>query len=172
MDENNVRLWAAITTGIYILTTRTDGRGHGMSASWVVQVSGNPRLLAAAVGRDTYSRDWIARQRLFGLAVVGRSSKHLQDYFHSKAAKRPDNLDRVKWFWSPRGVPWLAEALLCLECAVMQEILVGDRSLFVAKVSSYRWGQPDEPLTSRDLPYVFVGTVEPAPRWKAAIQRG
>lgn len=164
MDEAEVRAWSILTTGIYILTTRGDGRGHGMSASWVTQCSANPPLLAAAVGRSSYSHGWILSQGIFGLNVVGQRSKKLQDYFHSAAARRAGNLDQVEWFWSPRGVPWLPLALLCLECCVVQAISVGDRTLFVASVSARRWGEPDAPLTSHDLPYVFVGEVRPAMR--------
>ena len=33
---------AALTTGIYVLTTRDGDARHGMSSSWVTQVSGTP----------------------------------------------------------------------------------------------------------------------------------
>lgn len=172
MREAEAKLWAALTTGIYILTTRADGQGHGMSASWVVQVSGDPPLLAAAVGRTSYTHTWVSSQRRFGLNVVGQGSRCLQDYFHSAAARRTANLDRVDWWWSPGGVPWLAAALLCLECEVQEEIAVGDRTLFVARVAASRWGAPDAPLSSQQLPYVYVGEIHPAPRWKILDEKG
>ncbi len=165
MDEAAAQVWSTLTTGVYILTTRDGGIGHGMSASWVTQVSGEPPLLAAAVGRNCYSHGRIVGHGMFGLNVVGQSSRRLQDYFHSAAARRPGNLDRVDWFWSPSGVPWLSSALLCLECRVRQQIIVGDRSLFLASVSAWRWGTPDLALTTQELPYVFVGEVRPARRW-------
>lgn len=172
MDETEARIWSTLTTGIYILTTRADGRGHGMSASWVTQVAAEPPLLAAAVGRQSYTHQWIVAQRMFGLNVVGRGSKKLQDYFHSAAARRPGNLDGVEWFWSPRGVPWLPLALVSLECHVVQEMLVGERTLFVATVTSYRWGLDDKPLSSHDLPYVFVGEVRSFARRRRRLPGG
>ncbi|MCX8071602.1 MAG: flavin reductase family protein [Candidatus Binatia bacterium] len=161
MDERTAGVWSALSTGIYILTTRAAGSGHGMSASWVTQASANPPLLIAAVGQGTYSHRWLVEQRWFGLNVVGQRSKSLQDYFHSASAKRVNNLDRVDWFWSPAGVPWLLAALLCLECKVVDSFAVGDRTAFVATVTAARWGAVDRPLTSLDLPYAYVGEIHP-----------
>jgi flavin reductase (DIM6/NTAB) family NADH-FMN oxidoreductase RutF len=49
MDNDLARAMAALTTGIYVLTVRDGGRCHGMSSSWVAQVSGEPVLFSAAV---------------------------------------------------------------------------------------------------------------------------
>jgi flavin reductase (DIM6/NTAB) family NADH-FMN oxidoreductase RutF len=49
MDNNLARAMAALTTGIYVLTTHENGRCHGMSSSWVAQVSGEPVMFTAAL---------------------------------------------------------------------------------------------------------------------------
>lgn len=172
MERADAEVWAALTTGIYILTTRSGSSGHGMSASWVVQVSGTPPLLAAAVGRQTFSHERITADKVFGLNVVGKRSRFLQDYFHSASARRPENLDAVHWFWSPGKVPWLTAALLRLECHVIEEVAVGDRTLFVSRIGTFRWGEADRPLSSHDLPYVYVGEIHPTPRWQDSRKGG
>src|SRR3989442_4496727 len=93
MEPALARALAALTTGIYVLTVRAGDRRHGMSSSWVTQVSGDPPLLMAAVDKRHFSHSLIERQGVFGLNVVGSKGKELEDYFFSAASRQPDNLE-------------------------------------------------------------------------------
>jgi flavin reductase (DIM6/NTAB) family NADH-FMN oxidoreductase RutF len=163
-EEDVLRALAALTTGIYVLTVSDGERRHGMSASWVTQVSGNPPLLLAAVGRSHFTHDILVRSGRFALNVVGRKGRHLEDYFYSGAARRPDNLTALACEESPAGLPYLRDALASLECRIVDRPPAGDRTLFVAAVDHVAWRGPDQPLTSLDLDYVFVGRVVPRPK--------
>jgi flavin reductase len=147
-----------LTTGIYVLTAHRGAVRHGMSSSWVTQVSGEPPLLMAAVDRHHFSHGLIHDTRRFGLSVVGRQSRKLEDFFYSSAAKAQNNLDGFLTVDSPGGVPLLTEAVVGFDCAVEQEIEAGDHTLFVARVEWARRSQADVPVTSLDLDYVYLGT--------------
>src|SRR5262245_35038712 len=103
------RALAALTTGIYVLTVREGERRHGMSASWVTQVSGDPLLLMAAVDRGHRTHEVLARSGRFALNVVSTRSRQLEDYFYSAAAQHPDNLASIACEESPAGLPYLRE---------------------------------------------------------------
>jgi flavin reductase (DIM6/NTAB) family NADH-FMN oxidoreductase RutF len=150
---------ANLTTGIYVLTVRDGEHRHGMSSSWVTQVSGHPPLLMAAVDRRHHSHEIVQRTRRFALNVVGTRGKTLEDYFYSPASRRADNLDAVAWEDSPAGLPYLLDAMLNLECRVGDEHAAGDHTLFVAAVTHVAARAGDRPLTSLDLEYVYVGEV-------------
>ena len=77
MDENFAHAMASLTTGIYVLTVRENGRNHGMSSSWVTQVSGEPLLFTAAVDIAHFSNAVISRTGVFGLNIVGRRGRSL-----------------------------------------------------------------------------------------------
>ena len=112
MDPALAAVLASLTTGIYVLTVAEGDNHHGMSSSWVTQVSGEPALLMAAVDVQHFSGQIIIRTGTFGLNLVGHRSKHLEDYFLSPASRRPDNLREVPYAASPTlGVPWLTAAL-------------------------------------------------------------
>jgi flavin reductase len=147
-----------LTTGIYVLTVRRGEVRHGMSSSWVTQVSGEPPLVMAAVDRSHRSHSLILAEGRFGLNVVGRRGRALEDYFYSAKARAEDNLAGFATIDSPGGVPWLCDAMASLECAVESTHTVGDHTLFVARVAAVRRGAPDVPLTSLDLDYVYLGT--------------
>src|SRR6266704_3991897 len=92
-----VKALSTITTGIYVLTVRDEDHRHGMSSSWVTQVSGDPPLLMTAVDRQHFTHDIPARSGRFALNIVGERGRRLEDYFYSAASRRPDNLDAVAW---------------------------------------------------------------------------
>jgi len=159
MEPALARALAALTTGIYVLTVRDGDRRHGMSSSWVTQVSGDPPLVLAAVDRRHFTHDILARTRRFALNVVGQHGRTLEDYFYSPASHRPANLQEVAWDDSPDGLPLLRDAMVSIECRVEQTVEAGDHTLFVATIERVTHRADDRPLTSQDLDYIYVGEV-------------
>jgi flavin reductase (DIM6/NTAB) family NADH-FMN oxidoreductase RutF len=158
MKNDLARAMAALTNGIYVLTVTDEGKPHGMSSSWVTQVSGEPLLLIAAVDHDHLSCPIITRTGVFGLNVVGTRGKALEDYFYSARAKRPDNLSEIEYELSPiLKVPWLELATVSIEARVTNSFSTGDHLLFVAEPIGVRIGRAERPLTSLDLDYVYLG---------------
>jgi flavin reductase (DIM6/NTAB) family NADH-FMN oxidoreductase RutF len=159
MDPQLAKALSEITTGIYVLTVREGELRHGMSSSWVTQVSGDPPLIMAAVDKRHFSHGIVERQGVFGLNVVGTKGKELEDYFFSASARRPDNLALFAYEPGETGVPLLTLAMAVFECRVVGSYPAGDHTLFVASIVRAEVRETDRPVTSLDLPYVYVGTV-------------
>ena len=158
MDNNLARAMAGLATGIYVLTTQENGRCHGMSSSWVAQVSGEPVMFTAAVDTAHFSNGVIVRTGAFGLNVVGRRGRELEDYFNSPRARRGNNLDGLEFELSPSlAVPWLKLAMIAVEARVIDSRVAGDHTIFVASPVDVRTNVNDRPLTSLDLDYVYLG---------------
>ena len=158
MDTKLAQAMASITTGIYVLTTNENGRCHGMSSSWVAQVSGDPVMFTAAVDNSHMSHGVIARTGAFGLNIVGRRGRALEDYFYSPQARRDNNLDVFEYELSPTlAVPWLKLAMIALEASVVDSRVAGDHTIFVASPVNARINADDRPMTSLDLDYVYLG---------------
>jgi flavin reductase (DIM6/NTAB) family NADH-FMN oxidoreductase RutF len=161
MDIDFARAMAGLTTGIYVLTTQENGRCHGMSSSWVAQVSGEPVMFTAAVDNAHLSHGVIARTGAFGLNIVGRRGKQLEDYFYSPRSRRDNNLDAFEFELSPRlAMPWLKLAMVALEARVIDSRLAGDHTIFIASPVGVRVNANDRPLTSLELDYVYLGGKE------------
>jgi len=158
MDNQLMRAMAALTTGIYVLAVADGEHHHGMSSSWVTQVSGTPPLFSAAVDNEHFSRSVIVRTGVFGMNIVGARGKALEDYFYSARARRPDNLTEVEYELSPLlRVPWLKLAMVSIEARVRASLTVGDHTIFVGEPLGVRLGAGERPLTSLELDYVYVG---------------
>jgi flavin reductase (DIM6/NTAB) family NADH-FMN oxidoreductase RutF len=152
-----------LTTGIYVLTVRDGAQRHGMSSSWVTQVSGDPPLLMAAVDQRHFTHEILVRTGRFALNVIGSAHRHLEDYFYSKEAQRPDNLEGIACDESAAGLPFLRDAMVSLACEVRDRSAAGDHTLFVAAIGEFVVRQADRPLSSQELEYVYVGTVVKRP---------
>ncbi|MGC1677019.1 MAG: flavin reductase family protein [Candidatus Binataceae bacterium] len=158
METKLARAMAALTTGIYVLTVADGARRHGMSSSWVTQVSGEPPLLMVSVDTNHFTAGIIASTEAFGLNVVGARGRALEDYFYSARAHRPENLEDLDYSLSPTlGVPWLGLAMISLEARVVQSVVAGDHTLHIAQPVGVRIAAGDRPMTSLDLDYVYVG---------------
>src|SRR4029077_7263315 len=96
---------------------------------------------------------------VFALNVVGSQRKELEDYFFSAASRTPDNLESFAYELGETGAPLLKLAMAVLECLVVGSYPAGDHTLFVASVVRGEVRGQDRPITSLDLPYVYVGTV-------------
>ena len=167
MNSDLASALAGLTTGIYVLTVTDENGGHGMSSSWVTQVSGEPPLFSAAVDRQHFSHAIIAKTRRFALNIVGSRGRELEDYFYSARAKRADNLADIAYELSPRlGLPWLRLAMVAIEAQVVGAHEAGDHTIFIGEPLSVRIGEGDRPLTSLDLDYVYLGgnTIMPRDR--------
>ncbi|HLX36281.1 MAG TPA: flavin reductase family protein [Candidatus Binataceae bacterium] len=161
MDRNIAVAMANLSTGIYVLTVDDGAHRHGMSSSWVVQVSGTPPLFMAAVDNNHFSRAMLAKVGAFGFNIVGRRGKELEDYFYSARSRRPDNLDGLAYELSPKlKVPWLDRAMISIEARVVDSHVAGDHTIFIAEMTDVRIRDKDEPLTSLDLEYVYIGGKE------------
>ena len=170
MDSSLAAVLASVTTGIYVLTVADTEHHHGMSSSWVTQVSGEPPLLMAAVDVQHFSGTMIVRTGVFGLNVVGHRSRHLEDYFLSAASRRAGQPARSRLRnVAALGVPWLADAAACVEARVVNSVIAGDHRLLIAEPVGARVNQADRPLTSLDLDYVYLGGKTVIPRDRSGM---
>jgi len=71
----------------------------------------------------------------------------------------PDNLESLACEDCASGLPLLSDAIASLACRVVATYDAGDHTLFVAAIEEAVWRGLDEPLTSGDLEYVYVGRV-------------
>jgi flavin reductase (DIM6/NTAB) family NADH-FMN oxidoreductase RutF len=157
MERQLATALAGLTMGIYVLTVRAGERQHGMSSSWATQVSGAPVLIMAAVDQQHGTHHMVLESGAFALNIVGGQSKHLEDYFYSAQARRPDNLAPFVLEVGRTGAPLLHDALASLDCRLVSTHAAGDHTLFVGEVVEARVRSTDRPLTSQELPYVYLG---------------
>ena len=157
MEHQLATALAGLTTGIYVLTVQAGERQHGMSSSWATQVSGTPVLIMAAVDQQHATHQMVVQSGAFALNIVGSQSKHLEDYFYSAQSRQPDNLSPFALEVGSTGTPLLRDALASLDCRLVSTHVAGDHTLFIGEVIEAYVHSTDRPLTSQELPYIYLG---------------
>jgi flavin reductase (DIM6/NTAB) family NADH-FMN oxidoreductase RutF len=145
--------------GVYALTVRHAGEEHGMTAAWVMQVSFQPPMVAAAVENTSKTIEMIRDARHFAVTVLHRDQGPVAEKLGRASAEAPHKLKGIKTKPAPAsGTPVLADALGWLECRVVTTLPAGDHTLVLGEVIAAgveREGA--EPLTTRDAGLGYSG---------------
>ncbi len=155
MDSKMQAVFAQMTYGIYVLTSRDGDKRNGMIASWVSQVSHTPPLVMVAVHAQRYSHDLIAKSGAFALHVLSRGQAGYLGRF-----KGPDPLakfDALDWVDGQTGCPLLVDCIGYLECRLNASLAPGNHTLFIGEVVDAECHGGPEPLTTLDYDGVYTG---------------
>ncbi|HET6734636.1 flavin reductase [Mycobacterium sp.] len=130
-----------LASGVTVVTTRVDGRDHGMTASSVTSLSMEPPMMLACVNNAVPTATAIERSGRYTVNVLGQTHGDLAYQF---ASPGPDKFAGVPIERGAGGVPLLAEAIASLECEVTEQVVGGTHSVFLGHViaATAREGSP------------------------------
>jgi len=120
-----------------LLTTRYRGRVNVMTIAWVCPVSLEPPLVMMAVHPGTYTHDMLRRSEEAVLNIPGRA---LAEQVLACGEASGQDVDKVATTGLTLDsghrveVPWIAECLAHIECAVVNVETPGDHSVFTAEI--------------------------------------
>jgi flavin reductase (DIM6/NTAB) family NADH-FMN oxidoreductase RutF/DNA-binding FadR family transcriptional regulator len=122
-----------LASGVTVVTTRVDGRDHGMTASSVTSLSMDPPMMLACINNAVPTATAIERSGRFTVNVLGQAHGDLAYQF---ATPGPDKFDGVPIERGAGDIPLLAEAIASLECEVTEQVIGGTHSVFLGHVIS------------------------------------
>ncbi|MGH9109233.1 MAG: flavin reductase family protein [Acidimicrobiales bacterium] len=135
-------LWA-LPTGLYVVGSRAGGRRNLMTASLVVQVATDPKLVAVAVESGAVTSGLVEAGGCFSVnllaredrAVVRRFAKPVgQDETSLGAGGRAVSMAGEAVHEEATGAPILERAVAWLDCQVRHRLDLGSHRLFVGEV--------------------------------------
>ncbi len=148
------------TYGLYVVTSRYQGRQNACTVNWLTQVSFDPPLLAVSVENDTLSLELIRASGVFAACVLESGRRELAGTLGRSQRRAPSKLDGVVWLAEEAAAdvpPVLADCLGYVRCAVESETPAGDSTLLVARVTDATLLRTGEPLTMRDAGFRHSG---------------
>jgi flavin reductase (DIM6/NTAB) family NADH-FMN oxidoreductase RutF len=147
------------TSGMVIVGAKGGDEVNAMTATWVMQVSFEPPLVAIAVEQDAHTRQLIDSGQVFSVNVVrrGPDAEALVGKFVKPAKRAGNKLEDEPFTTGETGAPLLDRALSSVECRVVQHFETGDHILYVGEVVGARTGEIGEPLTLTDLGWHYGG---------------
>jgi flavin reductase len=137
------------TTGITVITARSERSGHGMTANAFASVSLDPLLVLVCVVRDAVMHKVLDEVGRFAVSVLAAEQEDLARYFSDSG--RPSGMAQflpVAWRPGPvTGAPLLDGALAYLECDVEATYPGGDHDVFLGRARRVERARPDgDPL--------------------------
>ena len=133
-----------ITYGFYIVTAKKDSdemstRDKDFIAagtiSWISQGSFEPPLVTAAIKKQSDLHETIEKSRVFNINIVGKGEQDMLSKFAKDSDVEGNKINGYSFSEGSNGVPVLDEVPAYLECAVREDVTIGDHSIFVAEVT-------------------------------------
>ena len=95
-SEVGSKIFRMMPYGIYVVTTRDERGPHGMTASWVMQVSLKPPMLAVAVDRRHTTYEMIRKTMVFAVNLLPKDRADIAERFftpHQRLGHAPPFAD-------------------------------------------------------------------------------
>ncbi len=128
--------------GLFVVGAREGDNALTIVANWGTQVSFKPSLMAISIEGNSRMRTAIEGGRAFSINLLPTKGLRI-----AKAFLKPKIVPVAEYggrllVGSKHGLPFLVDAIACLECILVDSHEAGDHVLFVGEVSDavYRGG--------------------------------
>jgi flavin reductase (DIM6/NTAB) family NADH-FMN oxidoreductase RutF len=161
-----------LSYGVHVIgSVSADGEHNAMLADWVMQVSFQPRLVAAAIENDARTLRFVRETRVFSVnllhetdgidiarrVVMPSEGSKIKGRSAEAAAVVHDKLAGIRHQFHANGCPVLDDALGWLTCDVEQLFPTGDHTIVVGRVTGGDVTRTGEMLIERDLGWEYGG---------------
>lgn len=128
------------TSGVSIITVRENEIDYGITASAVCSVSLEPPMLLVCANKNTGTRHAISKAGSFTVNILGENQGELALQF---ARSNTEKFKDVEKIYGDLGNPVLNNSLAQLECRVVEEVMGGTHSVFLAQVQNAHASEGD-----------------------------
>ncbi|WP_158738117.1 flavin reductase family protein [Alteribacillus sp. YIM 98480] len=128
------------STGVTVITVHGGDEPHAMTANAVSSVSLEPPILLICVDHRAKCLEKIQKAGYFGVNVLKNEQLDVSKYF---ANQKVEGVPSFSFETEQRKAPFLADALVNLECHVVREVEVGDHTVFFGEVHDIKTDEGD-----------------------------
>jgi flavin reductase len=157
--KQSMRLLAG---GVCVVATNSNGEWHGLTITAVCSLTMDPPSLIACVNRDAGAHGIVSLTKRMSVNVLSHEHMDLAELFSSPKVKGPKRFEDERWIKMASGVPALIDALAVLDCEVIQEVKVGQHSVFFCEVKNARLQPNGWPLVHFNREFCAV---RPTHQW-------
>jgi flavin reductase len=141
--KHSMRLLAG---GVCIAASAKDGERLGLTVTAVCSLTLDPPTLIVCVNRDAGAHATMRATKRISVNFLASDHIELAELFASASFKGAGRFDPAKWIDMASGVPALIGALAALDCEIIEEMAVGQHSVFFCEVKAARLDPEKEPL--------------------------
>lgn len=132
MTNDLANLFKQITHGVYVVGVTDGQHRNAFTASWVMQVSFDPPLLAFSINPEHYSYKLLKAGGICSINVLSKDQLHLAHHFGRHGFR--DKMSGFQWNEAKTGAPIMEVGLAYFDCEVSHYADAGDHELVVCRV--------------------------------------
>jgi flavin reductase (DIM6/NTAB) family NADH-FMN oxidoreductase RutF len=138
--KNALKLWAS---GVTVVTTQGADGPKGMTATSFSSVSVDPPLILVCLNQSTETGAVVLEQEQFAVNILTNLQQDVSNQF-AGAATQEQRFANIGWTAGANGAPLFDEALVSLECKLVQQVVAGTHWIVIAEVQNIilRSGEP------------------------------
>ncbi|HUZ44254.1 MAG TPA: flavin reductase family protein [Acidimicrobiales bacterium] len=137
-DRTRRRVLWSLPTGLYIIGSRQGERRHAMTASWVVQLATDPKLIGVGVERKALTLQLVRDGGVFSVCTIAREDRALVRKFVKAPAfdAASGTLNGCAVHEEATGAPVLDAAVAWLDCRLDRLVDFGSHTLMAGVVEA------------------------------------
>ncbi len=125
---------AKVASGLYVVTSKNGDDLAAFTASFLVQVSFDPPLIAVSMKKGRGSYDIINESGVFVVNIMSKENMKLVGLFANPKTGGADGLSTVSHSEKTLGIPVIKDSLAYLECKVYSTTEAGDHIVVLGEV--------------------------------------
>jgi flavin reductase (DIM6/NTAB) family NADH-FMN oxidoreductase RutF len=136
-----LKLWAS---GVTVVTSQTEKHGlKGMTATSFSSVSLDPPQVLVCINQTADTGDAVLEGKSFAVNILTAEQQGVSNQF-AGGASQEERFANVNWHQGETGSPMLDDALVSIECTVVQQVLAGSHWVVIGEVQAVecRSGDP------------------------------
>ena len=138
-------------TGITIITTQVGDDVRGMTCNAFLSISLDPPLVGISVKHSAKMHAALTESKRYGVSILSAEQQSLSGHFAGYPQEAP-----VPWT-EMGGLPVIDGANAHLITNIVQEVVIGDHTLFVGEVEQFSYTEDAAPLLYHAGQYAQIG---------------
>ncbi|HKK19985.1 MAG TPA: flavin reductase family protein [candidate division Zixibacteria bacterium] len=145
--------------GVYVVTMGKGTEGNAFTASWVMQVSSEPPMLALAVHNAHQSMPLIKDNSAFAVNLIGEGQDGVAKAYYGPAESGYRKLEGSSVKDSPATkTPLIPGAIGFFDCKVVRTVEAGNHTIFIGEIQAAELEAEDTQLmTSTNSKLHYTG---------------
>jgi flavin reductase (DIM6/NTAB) family NADH-FMN oxidoreductase RutF/rubredoxin len=138
-----------VSYGLYVVSSKKEGRINGQIANTVFQVTSDPPTIAVSINKKNLTHEFIQESKVFTVSILSKETPmKFIGLFGFRCGRDIDKFKDVKYKNGINDAPIVLENTIgCLECEVIDSIDVGTHTIFIGKILDAQLMNDGEPLT-------------------------
>ncbi|MCD5425766.1 MAG: flavin reductase family protein [Methanosarcinaceae archaeon] len=149
-----------ISYGMYVITSKLDGKLNGQIANVVFQITAEPPTIAISINKQNLTCEFIQKSKSFGVSVLSKDTPlKFIGHFGFRSGRTCDKFIDVDYKIEKNGVLILQDCIVAyLEAEVINTIDAGTHIIFIGKIIINEIINDKEPMTYEYYHEVKRGT--------------